>query len=454
MLWSGADILRSKMDANEYKDYLLGIIFYKYLSDSFLIKAYDLIYDEKPQNLKAALEAYREALEDESAEELKEQVREECHYVIEPDLTYTCFADAARNNAFSREQLQKAFNNIEQSDPLFADLFTDIDLYSNRLGTGDQKQSDTISSLIREIDRADLLNTDSDILGNAYEYLIGQFASETGKKAGEFYTPQAVSKILTRIAIAGQEGKRGLSVYDPCMGSGSLLLNAKKYAAEPGYIRYYGQELMTSTYNLARMNMFLHGIVPENQKLRNGDTLDGDWPADEENDFNMVLMNPPYSANWSAAAGFLQDERFSEYGVLAPKSKADYAFLLHGLYHLKSSGTMAIVLPHGVLFRGAAEGKIREKLLRAGNIYAVIGLPANLFYNTSIPTCIIVLKKHRDGRDVLFIDASRKFEKGKKQNAMTDEHIDSVIELYNGGKPWKKSPFLRNLRMLKKMTSI
>lgn len=450
VLWSGADILRSKMDANEYKDYLLGIVFYKYLSDSFLIKVYDLIYDEKPQNLKAALDAYREALADESAEELKEQVREECHYVIEPDLTYTCFADAARNNAFSREQLQKAFNNIEQSDPLFADLFTDIDLYSNRLGTGDQKQSDTISGLIKEIDRADLLNTDSDVLGNAYEYLIGQFASETGKKAGEFYTPQAVSKILTRIAIAGQEEKLGLSVYDPCMGSGSLLLNAKKYAAEPGYIKYYGQELMTSTYNLARMNMFLHGIVPENQKLRNGDTLDEDWPTDEETDFNMVLMNPPYSANWSAAAGFLQDERFSDYGVLAPKSKADYAFLLHGLYHLKSSGTMAIVLPHGVLFRGAAEGKIREKLLRAGNIYAVIGLPANLFYNTSIPTCIIVLKKHRDGRDVLFIDASRKFEKGKKQNAMTDEHIDSVIELYNRRENVEKESFLAEFEDVEK----
>ncbi len=450
VLWSGADILRSKMDANEYKDYLLGIVFYKYLSDSFLIKAYDLIYDEKPQNLKAALEAYREALEDESAEELKEQIREECHYVIEPDLTYTCFADAARNNTFSREQLQKAFNNIEQSDPLFADLFTDIDLYSNRLGTGDQKQSNTISSLIREIDRADLLNTDSDILGNAYEYLIGQFASETGKKAGEFYTPQAVSKILTRIAIAGQEEKRGLSVYDPCMGSGSLLLNAKKYAAEPDYIKYYGQELMTSTYNLARMNMFLHGIVPENQNLRNGDTLDGDWPTDEETDFNMVLMNPPYSANWSAAAGFLQDERFSDYGVLAPKSKADYAFLLHGLYHLKSNGTMAIVLPHGVLFRGAAEGKIREKLLRAGNIYAVIGLPANLFYNTSIPTCIIVLKKHRDGRDVLFIDASRKFEKGKKQNTMTDKHIDSVIELYNRRETVEKESFLAEFEDIEK----
>ena len=234
------------------------------------------------------------------------------------------------------------------------------------------------------------------------------------------------------------------------MGSGSLLLNAKKYAAEPGYIKYYGQELMTSTYNLARMNMFLHGIVPENQKLRNGDTLDGDWPTDEETDFNMVLMNPPYSAKWSAAAGFLQDERFSDYGVLAPKSKADYAFLLHGLYHLKSSGTMAIVLPHGVLFRGAAEGKIREKLLRAGNIYAVIGLPANLFYNTSIPTCIIVLKKHRDGQDVLFIDASRKFEKGKKQNAMTDEHIDSVIELYNRRETVEKESFLAEFADIEK----
>ena len=450
VLWSGADILRSKMDANEYKDYLLGIVFYKYLSDSFLIKVYDLIYDEKPESLKIALEAYKAELQDESAEELQEQIKAECHYVIEPELTYTCFADAARNNSFSREQLQKAFNNIEQSDPLFADLFTDIDLYSNRLGTGDQKQSDTVSSLIKEIDKADLLNSDADVLGNAYEYLIGQFASETGKKAGEFYTPQAVSKILTRIAISGQEDRKGLSVYDPCMGSGSLLLNAKKYAKEPNYIKYYGQELMMSTYNLARMNMFLHGIAPENQKLRNGDTLDSDWPTDEEIDFNMVLMNPPYSAKWSAAPGFLQDERFSDYGVLAPKSKADYAFLLHGLYHLKNNGTMAIVLPHGVLFRGAAEGKIREKLLRAGNIYAVIGLPANLFYNTSIPTCIIVLKKHRDGRDVLFIDASKKFEKGKKQNTMTDEHINAVLELYHKRETVEKEAFLASFEDIEK----
>lgn len=450
VLWSGADILRSKMDANEYKDYLLGIVFYKYLSDSFLIKVYDLIYDEKPETLKMALDAYRDALEEESAEELKDEIKSSCHYVIEPELTYTNFAEAARNNSFNREQLQKAFNNIEQSDPLFADLFTDIDLYSNRLGTGDQKQSDTIASLLKEIDKADLLNTDTDVLGNAYEYLIGQFASETGKKAGEFYTPQAVSKILTRIAISGQERKKGLSVYDPCMGSGSLLLNAKKYSLEPNYIKYYGQELMTSTYNLARMNMFLHGIAPENQKLRNGDTLDSDWPTEEETDFNMVLMNPPYSAKWSATTGFLQDERFSDYGVLAPKSKADYAFLLHGLYHLKNNGTMAIVLPHGVLFRGAAEGKIREKLLRSGNIYAVIGLPANLFYNTSIPTCIVVLKKHRDGRDVLFIDASKKFEKGKKQNAMTDEHIDAIVNLYHKRETVEKEAYLASFEDIEK----
>ena len=205
VLWSGADVLRSKMDANEYKDYLLGIVFYKYLSDSFLIKVYDMICDGKPESLKEALDAYVEVLNGEDGEALKTEMKSVCHYVIEPELTYTYFADAARNNSFSREQLQKAFNNIEQSDELFVDLFTDIDLYSNRLGVGDQKQSDTIASLIKVIDNADLLNSDVEILGNAYETLIGWFASETGKKAGEFYTPQAVSKILTRIAIKGQE---------------------------------------------------------------------------------------------------------------------------------------------------------------------------------------------------------------------------------------------------------
>ena len=243
--------------------------------------------------------------------------------------------------------------------------------------------------------------------------------------------------------MTGQENKKGLQVYDPCMGSGSLMLSCRNYSTESDFIKYYGQELMPSTYNLARMNMFLHGVLPENQHLRNGDTLDADWPTDEETEFDAVTMNPPYSANWSAAEGFKQDERFMDYGgKLAPKSKADYAFLLHGFYHLKQTGTMAIVLPHGVLFRGAAEGSIRKTLLENGSIYAVIGLPSNMFYNTSIPTCIIVLKKHREGRDVLFIDASKLFEKEKKQNVMKEEHIDHVLELYNNRKTVEKEAYL------------
>ena len=326
-----------------------------------------------------------------------------------------------------------------------------MDLYSNRLGTGDTKQSATIADVIKVLEDADLIHAKGDVLGNAYEYLIGQFASETGKKAGEFYTPHGPAQILCRIAMLGQEEKKGLQVYDPCMGSGSLMLSCMHYSKEPDYIKYYGQELMPSTYNLARMNMFLHGVLPENQHLRNGDTLDADWPTDEETEFDVVTMNPPYSANWSAAEGFKQDERFMDYGgVLAPKSKADYAFLLHGFYHLKPNGTMAIVLPHGVLFRGASEGAIREILLKNGSIYAVIGLPSNMFYNTSIPTCIIVLKKHREGRDVLFIDASQHFEKEKKQNVMKEEHIDHVLELYKNRQSVEKEAYLASFEDIEK----
>ena len=368
----------------------------------------------------------------EDAEDLLNELRDSVHYTLEPNMTFTNILNDAKNNQFNREKLQAAFNRIQESDELFNGLFADVDLYSNRLGTGDQKQSATIADVLKVLDGADLIHAEGDVLGNAYEYLIGQFASETGKKAGEFYTPHGPAQVLCRIAMTGQENKKGLQVYDACMGSGSLMLSCRNYSNEPDYIKYYGQELMPSTYNLARMNMFLHGVLPENQHLRNGDTLDADWPTDEETEFDAVTMNPPYSASWSAAEGFKQDERFMDYGgKLAPKSKADYAFLLHGFYHLKGSGTMAIVLPHGVLFRGAAEGTIRETLLRNGSIYAVIGLPANMFYNTSIPTCIIVLKKHREGRDVLFIDASNLYEKEKKQNVMKEEHINRVVELYN-----------------------
>ncbi|SCX09549.1 type I restriction enzyme M protein [Lachnospiraceae bacterium YSD2013] len=450
VLWSGADELRGKMDANEYKTYLLGLVFYKYLSDSYLAKVYDLLNNEEPESLEEAQKQYEEALKSEDAEDLLEELKKSLHYTLDPDMTYVSMLKDAENKKFNREKLQAAFNRIQESDELFNGLFADVDLYSNRLGTGDQKQSDTIANVIKVLDKADLIHTKGDVLGNAYEYLIGQFASETGKKAGEFYTPHGPAQILCRIAMAGQENKKGLQVYDPCMGSGSLMLSCKNYSNEPDYIKYYGQELMPSTYNLARMNMFLHGVLPENQHLRNGDTLDADWPTDEETEFDAVTMNPPYSANWSAAEGFTKDDRFMDYGgKLAPKSKADYAFLLHGFYHLKQTGTMAIVLPHGVLFRGASEGAIREILLKNGSIYAVIGLPSNMFYNTPIPTCIIVLKKHREGRDVLFIDASNLYEKDKKQNVMNEEHIDKVLELYKNRKTVEKQAYLASFEDIK-----
>lgn len=443
VLWSGADVLRGKMDANEYKTYLLGFVFYKYLSDKYLAEVYDLLENCKPDSIEEAQVAYEEAMSRDDSKDLLEELKDSLHYTLDANMTYVSMLKDAKNNCFNREKLQAAFNRIEESDELFNGLFADVDLYSNRLGTGDQKQSATVAEVIKVLEDADLIHAEGDVLGNAYEYLIGQFASETGKKAGEFYTPHGPAQILCRIAMKGQENKKGLQVYDPCMGSGSLMLSCRNYSTEPNYIKYYGQELMPSTYNLARMNMFLHGVFPENQHLRNGDTLDADWPTDEETEFDVVTMNPPYSAKWSAAEGFKQDERFMDYGgKLAPKSKADYAFLLHGFYHLKQSGTMAIVLPHGVLFRGAAEGTIREILLKNGSIYAVIGLPSNMFYNTSIPTCIIVLKKHREGRDVLFIDASKLFVKEKKQNVMNEDHINRVLELYNDRKSVDKEAYL------------
>ncbi len=432
VLWNGADVLRGKMDANEYKTYLLGLVFYKYLSDSYLTKAYDLLNDSEPESMEEAQAAYEEVMNSDDKDDLLKELKDSLHYTLDPNMTFFKMKKDVDNNQFNRENLQAAFNRVEASDELFNGLFVDVDLYSTRLGTGDQKQSATIAELISVLSEADLIHAKGDVLGNAYEYLIGQFASETGKKAGEFYTPHEPAQILCRIAMLGQEDKKGLQAYDPCMGSGSLLLSVRNYSTYPEFVKFYGQELMPSTYNLARMNMFLHGILPENQHLRNGDTLDEDWPTDEETTFDVVAMNPPYSSKWSAAEGFKQDERFMDYGGnLAPKSKADYAFLLHGFYHLKATGTMAIVLPHGVLFRGASEGKIREILLKNGSIYAVIGLPSNMFYNTSIPTCIIVLKKQREGRDVLFIDASKLFVKEKKQNVMQPEHIDHVLELYS-----------------------
>ncbi|SDQ02643.1 type I restriction-modification system subunit M (plasmid) [Carnobacterium viridans] len=429
-LWNSADILRSKMDANEYKSYLLGLVFYKYLSDNML-RYVSVLLEEETEDLQVAQSLYVKACEDSDIkEDLLEELQDEFSYTIEPQLTFTAQVNAIHDGSFQLEDLVQGFRDIEQSSEIFENLFEDIDLYSKKLGVSPQKQNKTIADVMKELSVLNMAGHAGDVLGDAYEYLIGQFASESGKKAGEFYTPQPVAKLMTQIVLQGKENQKGFSVYDPTMGSGSLLLNAKKYSNEPGTISYFGQELNTSTYNLARMNMILHGVSTANQDLRNADTLDQDWPTEEPTNFDAVLMNPPYSANWSADKGFLEDVRFSTYGVLAPKSKADFAFLLHGYYHLKDSGVMAIVLPHGVLFRGGGEGKIRKVLLENGAIDTVIGLPANIFFNTSIPTTVIILKKDRPTKDVLFIDASQGFEKAKNQNTLTDEHIDDILEAY------------------------
>ena len=428
-LWNAADILRATMDANDYKSYLLGLIFYKYLSDKLLMAVCDNL-DEAFTSYTQAQALYEESFADEDVrEDLLEVLGDDLGYVIEPDFTFTKLVQAIYDGHFQLESLAQSFRDIEQANEKFENLFEDIDLYAKKLGSTPQKQNQTISKVMKELNDLDVSSHAGDVLGDAYEYLIGQFASDSGKKAGEFYTPQAVSHLMTQIVFLGREEQKGMTLYDPTMGSGSLLLNAKRYSQEASTVSYYGQEINTSTFNLARMNMMLHGVAIENQHLNNHDTLDDqDWPTTEPTDFDGVLMNPPYSLKWSGDAGFLQDPRFSSFGVLAPKSKADFAFLLHGFYHLKHNGVMAIVLPHGVLFRGSAELKIRQHLLEEGAIDTIIGLPANIFYNTSIPTTVIILKKNRTNKDVFFIDASKEFEKGKNQNNMTEEHIAKILE--------------------------
>lgn len=427
-LYSAADALRSKMDANEYKNYLLGIIFYKYLSDSMLYEIADEIGDgRETTTIAEAQELYEENTAD---EDLRDELMDTFSYVISPENTFTKVMEHVNDHSFQIVNLADAFKEVEGTNEIFEGLFDDIDLFSRRLGNNAQKQADTISSVLAAISELDLVKSSGDSLGDAYEYLIGQFASDSGKKAGEFYTPQKVSELLTRLTLVGHNYPDGITVYDPAMGSGSLLLNFKKYTKQKDEIIYYGQEINTSTYNLARMNMILHHVDTANQHLRNGDTLDADWPPSAKTNFDAVVMNPPYSLHWSSAKGFLEDPRFSKYGVLAPKSKADYAFLLHGFYHLKNSGVMAIILPHGVLFRGAKEGKIRQKLLEDGSIDAVIGLPANLFYSTSIPTTIVVLKKNKQDRSVMFIDASKEFEKVKNQNQLRETDIMKILDTY------------------------
>ena len=433
ILFSAADNLRSKMDASEYKNYLLGLIFYKYLSDRSLEKVVE-IADESLEEYDTAekqTRLYIELLEDEEVKnDLIETLVDTLGYDIEPSYLFNVLTDQAKQNTFQLNDLNKAFIDLSTKYDQFNGLFDDVDLTSKKLGSDAQQRNITITEVIKKLNPINLLGHGGDVIGDAYEFLISQFASEAGKKAGEFYTPHEVSVMMARIAAMGQEDKKLFSVYDPTMGSGSLMLNIRNYINHPESVKYHGQELNTTTYNLAKMNLILHGVDKEDIRLSNGDTLNKDWPTDEPYTFDSVLMNPPYSAKWSSDDTFLDDSRFNRYGRLAPKSKADFAFLLHGLYHLKDSGTMAIVLPHGVLFRGAAEGIIREKLLRDGSIDAVIGMPGNLFFGTSIPTTVIILKKNRTTRDVLFIDASKEFFKGKNQNKLSQDNIDKVVETY------------------------
>ncbi len=438
-LWAAANVLRGKMDANDYKDYMLGFIFYKYLSEKL-----ELYVDKKLlANDKITFRDIDESTE--QGQKILAEVRtatvEHLGYFLKPSELFSEIvkkgqkADASGNRGFVLEDLKRVFNDIERSamntdsEEEFKGLFEDLELTSSKLGNTEKKKNETIVEVMVKMNEIDfrIEDTKSDLLGDAYEYLIGEFASSAGKKGGEFYTPAQVSRLLARIVSNGKS--RIKSVYDPTCGSGSLLLRLKDYVEVNCY---YGQELNPTTYNLARMNMILHDIPFDRFFIRQGDTLTEDLHPDLKAE--AIIANPPFSAKWKGEddVTLKHDDRFSQYGRLAPKSAADYAFITHMLYHLADNGTMAIVLPHGALFRSGAEGHIRRYIIEKQNwLDAVIGLPANLFYGTSIPACIMVFRKNRkDDENILFIDASREFDKGKNQNKLTDHNIEKIFATY------------------------
>lgn len=440
-LWAIANDLRGNMEANEFKNYILGLIFYRYLSEKVEGRTKHLLEEDKISYSKAwEYEEYREALQ----EELLSQIG----YFIEPKSLFSSLMKAIEDGDFDVEMLQGAINDITEStignssQDDFDHLFDDMDLTSTKLGRDVKSRSKLIAKVMGNISEIDFMHDDSeiDVLGDAYEYLISQFAANAGKKAGEFYTPQQVSKILAKLVTIGKTDLK--NVYDPTCGSGSLLLRVSK---ESNVRKFYGQELTSTTYNLARMNMLLHDVSYQNFNIVNDDTLEN--PKHIDMKFEAIVANPPYSAKWSSDKKFLDDERFSAYGKLAPKSKADYAFVQHMIYQLEDKGTMAVVLPHGVLFRGAAEGVIRKYLIKEKNyLDAVIGLPANIFFGTSIPTVILVFKKCRENSDnVLFIDASNEFEKGKNQNTLRDSDVEKIIETYIDRKEVDKYAYVATL---------
>jgi len=432
-LWNIANDLRGKMGADEFRDYILGFIFFKYLSEKAITFANELLKDE------GMVEKYNELDESnpdhaELIEGIKENSVDEVGYALSPSQLFHSLAERGRQNQFILDDLAETLRAIErstlgaESEDDFANLFEDLDINSTKLGNNANDRNELISKVLTHLDNIDfdLSNSESDVLGDAYEYLIGEFASGAGKKAGEFYTPQTVSTLLAKIVIQGKERLR--SVYDPTCGSGSLLLRVKREVKDVDMI--FGQEMNRTTYNLARMNMILHDVHFSKFDIKQEDTLTRPQHIDMR--FDAVVANPPFSAKWSADPIYLQDERFSRYGKLAPSSKADMAFVQHMLHQLDEQGTMAVVLPHGVLFRGSSEGVIRQYLIEKMNVVdTIIGLPANIFYGTSIPTCILVLKKNRTHTgDILFIDASNDFDKQKNQNKLLPEHLDKIIDAF------------------------
>ena len=375
----------------------------------------------------------------------EKQMRRKVHFVIKPHYLWSNIYELARTQSKQLlKNLQKGFKFIENEsfDSAFRGLFSEVNLDSDKLGKTYELRNETLCTIIKAIaEGLSEFSNEIDLLGNAYEYLIGQFAAGSGKKAGEFYTPQQISTILSRIVILDSHnpsaGKKKYinNLLDFACGSGSLLINVKKQLEPNSIGQIYGQEKNITTYNLARMNMLLHGFKDSEFKIFHGDSLSNDWPLLNEMNpakklkCDAVVANPPFSYRWEPNDTLAEDFRFKSYG-LAPKSAADFAFLLHGFHFLSDEGTMAIILPHGVLFRGGAEERIRTKLLKDGNIDTVIGLPANLFFSTGIAVCILVLKKCKNPDDVLFINASEYYEKGKRQNVLLPEHIDRIVETY------------------------
>ena len=432
-LWDIANTLRGKMDADDFRDYILGFIFYKYLSTKMELYANKAL---APDGI-TLLEVEGHANESELIEALRDAALDKLGYFLRPSELFSEIAkrgNAGGKNKFILGDLGKVLTNIEQStigsesQDDFGNLFEDLDLTSSKLGKSENDKNELIVKVLSHLDEIDfdIENTDSDLLGDAYEYLIGKFASGAGKKAGEFYTPQEVSTVLAKLVTHGKDKLK--SVYDPTCGSGSLLLRVAKEVGEVS--SFYGQEMNPTTYNLCRMNMIMHDIHYKHFDIKNEDTLERPQHYDER--FEAIVANPPFSAKWSANPLHLSDDRFSDYGKLAPSSKADYAFVQHMIHQLAENGTMAIVLPHGALFRGGAEGHIRKYLIEDRNyLDAVIGLPANIFYGTSIPTCILVFKKCREhSENILFIDASEHYEKVKTQNVLREEHIEKIISTY------------------------